>query len=286
VQDMALRGPLRLVRPVIKLAGIGLLWIAVRMADPANIGWRAARVSRHPEQAAIDMDLQLGSLITPTAPDILANYTRGLLLGGRAPSCDTTFAWNNRPMRAVITRETAKVPKKLRAIQRRTELEVRYDQDFEAIIAHCQEGREGWLTPALAQVYRDVDALGCIATVATYRDGKLASGLWGIQIGRVLNIMSMFHLENNAGDLALAAIIDIVTAGGRWAIIDLVDLNTHFARYGAREIPQRQFSELIWRTLTPPPPTENPLTTGENPAGQPDATIPAALKPATASPMN
>jgi len=39
--------------------------------------------------------------------------------------------------------------------------------------------------------------------VGTYRDGRLVGGLWGLEIGRVFSIMSMFHLENHAGALAL-----------------------------------------------------------------------------------
>jgi len=64
----------------------------------------------------------------------------------------------------------------------------------------------------------------------------------------------MFHLENNAGALALAAIADIVSSDGRWAVVDCVDLNPNFERYGATEIPVREFSDLVWRSLKPPVP--------------------------------
>jgi leucyl/phenylalanyl-tRNA--protein transferase len=233
---------------------IALLRCTVLVADPATVGWWAARLAKQPEQAAADMARRVGSLIPPTPAEVVANYARGLLLAGRAESCDTAFAWFTHPVRAVITHETAKVPKRLRTVQRHGELEVRYDQDFEAIIQHCMDGRLGWLTPALADVYRDVHGLGFIATVGTYRDGQLVGGLWGIEIGRTFGILSMFHLENNAGALALAAIADIVSSDGRWAVVDCVDLNPNFERYGATEIPVREFSDLVWRSLKPPVP--------------------------------
>jgi leucyl/phenylalanyl-tRNA--protein transferase len=255
LRGLAERGLRRIVTGTFRPLATMLLRCVVIVADPATVGWWAARLARQPERAAADMARRVGSLITPTPPEVVANYTRGLLLGGRAESCDTAFEWVTRPVRAVITRETAKVPKTIRTVQRHGELEVRYDQDFEAIIHHCLDGRIGWLTPALIDVYREVHGLGFIATVGTYRDGRLVGGLWGIEIGRTLGILSMFHLENNAGALALAAIIDIVAGDGRWAVVDCVDLNPHFERYGAREIPVGQFSDLVWRSLKSPVPS-------------------------------
>jgi len=61
--------------------------------------------------------------------------------------------------------------------------------------------------------------------------------------------MSMFHRENNAGTLALGALVDIASADGRWAAIDCGAMLPHFKLYGAREITREQFCELIWHTL-------------------------------------
>ena len=84
---------------------------------------------------------------TPTAPEVIANYTRGLVLFGRSGSRWAPFEWRSFPLRAVITPETAKVPKRLRSIRRRGEIEVRFDDDFEAIIRCFQERRGTWITP-------------------------------------------------------------------------------------------------------------------------------------------
>lgn len=187
---------------------------------------------------------------TPTAPEVVANYARGLVLQGRSGSRWAPFEWRSFPARAVITPETAKVPKRLRVIRRRGELEARFDEDFEAIIHYCQEGRAGsWITPGLIDVYREVHRLGFAVTVGTYRDGRLVGGFWGIGIGRVFGIMSMFHREDHAGALALAALVDVVSGDGRWSVIDCGIMNPNFARYGAREIPEQQFCELVWSGL-------------------------------------
>lgn len=188
----------------------------------------------------------------PTAAEVLANYTRGLVLFGRPGARWAPFEWRSFPMRAIITRETANVPKTLRRIQRRGGFEVRFGNDFEAIVNLCREGRDGWLTTGLVDIYRKIDELGYVVTVGTYREGRLVGGFWGIGIGRIFSIMSMFHRENHAGALAFAALVDIVSGDGDWSVIDCGVMGPNFARYGAREIPERQFCEIVWRSLRQP----------------------------------
>ena len=187
----------------------------------------------------------------PTVPQVIANYTRGLMLFGRSRARVARFEWRSYPFRGVIVPVSAKVPKTIRAMQRRTDLEIRFDEDFEEIVQSCQVERNDWkwLTPALVDVYREVYKQGFISTVGVYREGELVGGLWGISVGRVLGIMSMFHRADNAGSLALAAVMDIVAGGGRWSVVDCGVINQHFKMYGAREIPEQEFCELVWQTL-------------------------------------
>ena len=97
---------------------------------------------------------------SPSAAEIAANYTRGWVLFGVDVPGVGGLEWRRFPKRAVITRETARVPKRLRSIQRRQDLVVRYDEDFEAIVGHCREGRSGWLTDQAVDAYRSLMGLG------------------------------------------------------------------------------------------------------------------------------
>jgi len=188
----------------------------------------------------------------PTAPEVIANYARGLVLFGRPGARRANFEWRSFPSRAVITRETAKMPRALRPVLRRGELETRFDQDFESIVSSCRRtGRNdwAWITPPLIGVYREVQELGFVRTVGTYRDGQLVGGLWGIGVGRVLGIMSMFHRENNGGSLALGALVDTVISGGRLSVVDCGQMRPHFPLYGATEISRQRFCELVCENL-------------------------------------
>jgi leucyl/phenylalanyl-tRNA---protein transferase len=189
----------------------------------------------------------------PAPSEVVANYARGWVLFGIPDNRIASLEWRSFPRRAVITAETARVPKRLRTIQRRRELELRFDQDFESIMRSCQDGRTGWLTPEAMEAYRRVHALGFISTVGAYRDGRLVGGLWGVALGRTFGMMSMFHTEDNAGSLTLAASVEEVRDRGRWSMLDCGQLKQHSVRYGAFEIPIEQFRELVWANTTPAP---------------------------------
>ena len=185
----------------------------------------------------------------PTASEVMANYTRGLVLLGHASSRLAPFVWNSFPMRSVITRETARIPERLRRYRRHSELEVRFNEDFEAIIHQCSEGRSGWLTPQLIDIYMEVYTLGFIATAGTYRGDQLVGGLWGLTVGRTVSVYSLFHRENRAGAFAMAALTDVVANDGRWSVIDCGTVTANTARYGASEITKNEFCKLVWNGL-------------------------------------
>lgn len=194
----------------------------------------------------------LGFFEAPQPAEVVANYLRGYLLFGRRNSFGEWFHWYRLPARSVITRQTAHIPRRQRSWLNRKDIEFRLNHDFERVIHHCQEGRDGWLTDEAVAVYRKMHSLGLIGTVETYRDGRLEGGFWGLSIGRVFAIMSMFHIEKSAGSMALAALTDSLMNGGRWTIVDCGGPGYHWDRYGARNLSVEQFSALVTRQLFVP----------------------------------
>jgi Leu/Phe-tRNA-protein transferase len=88
----------------------------------------------------------------PEPAEVVAKYARGWLLFGMPGSGLPDFEWRWLPKRAIVTPETAKVPKGLRYLQRRRGLEIRLGHDFDAIIERCQDGRSGWLTDPVVEL--------------------------------------------------------------------------------------------------------------------------------------
>ncbi len=243
----------RMVKPALRPVAVAGLRCVFRVVDPVTVSWWGARLARQPDRTASEIARRVGALIPPTAADVVGNYARGLLLAGRAAGDGEAngFEWLYHPQRAVITAGTAHVPKRLRPILRRGDLKVRFNQDFDAIIEQCQaQHGGGWLTAELIEVYRDVHRHGFAGTVGTYRDGQLVGGFWGVQLGRVFSIESMFHTEDHAGAVALATVAESLSGDGPWSVVDCVSLNANFARYGFTEIPAEQFTELVLSNLS------------------------------------
>jgi len=191
----------------------------------------------------------LGFFEPPEPAEIIANYLRGYLLFGRNTAQEEWFHWYSLPVRSVITRDTAQVPRSKRRFLHNGEFEFHFDRDVEQIMRCCQRGRDGWMTESAVRVYLGMQKLGLITSLGTYRDGHLVGGFWGLSVGRVFAMMSMFHLESNAGSLALAHLVDEVSRDGRWSIIDCGGPGEHWRRYGARNLSVPQFSALVTSQL-------------------------------------
>jgi leucyl/phenylalanyl-tRNA---protein transferase len=273
----------RLLRP----PALAVLRAIFRMIDPVLVGWWAARMAPQPGPAAAELSRRLTGLVCPTASDIVGNHLRGLVLFGRPPTygAGTGFEWCWFPMRAVITPDTAHVPKRLRTLMRRGEYEVRYNQDFETIMLQCQARHgTGWLTDDLISVYREVRDLGFLATIGLYRDGRLVSGMFGIEMGEAFTAMSMFHTEDNTGALVFAQCASEVCAKGRWRYVDFGLQNANFARYGATEMPTQQFLALALRSLGQLAAQDRPLTPAPPPGQPPRPACPERLASPQAAP--
>lgn len=182
----------------------------------------------------------------PTSADVVGNYVRGKVLFGTPDAKPFDLVWRAFATRAIITPASSKLPKRLRPIINRSTLEARYDEDFESIVEGCRHERGGtWITDELIGVYRDLRDRGLTTSLGMYREGRLVSGLWGLRIGRVFGLMSMFHTEDNAGSLAQAALASQIGTDRRWDVVDVGLLTENFVRFGAFEISAPEFCDVV-----------------------------------------
>jgi leucyl/phenylalanyl-tRNA--protein transferase len=231
-----------ILRRVLKASALVIVRFLIQPFNPAILGNRTELLVR-----------RLGFFQAPKPEEIIANYLRGYILFGRPSVRGAWFHWYRVSVRGVITSDSAVIPRRLVPILRRGDFEFRYDQDVEAILRQCQEGREGWLTPEVVNIYLDMFKSGWVATVGAYKDRKLVGGFWGLSLGRVFAIMSMFHLEKNAGALAVAALTEIVAQEGRWSVIDCAT-GGFWERFGAQALTVDQFSAFMTNAVLGPSP--------------------------------
>lgn len=225
---------------------------AGKVAPPASAAYWLARASDDPVDAARSSVVRLGSLIPPTAADVVSGYIQGRILLGRDGASLNAFDWEFYPERSIITPETVRISKRLRALRRNSPLTVRFDRDFDEVIERTRRTTGTWVTSGVVRLYEELFEAGLASCVGAYDEGRLVGGLWGIRLGSSFGIMSVFHAAPHAGTIAQLASLEELGAGGRWDMIETGILNDHYARFGAIAVPADEFSLRVTRGLALP----------------------------------
>ena len=156
---------------------------------------------------------------------------------------DPILWWSPDP-RMVLFPSELRVSRSLRRTLARGDYETRVDTSFRKVIEQCASPREGqsgtWILPEMVAAYSALHALGFAHSVESWRDGELAGGLYGIQIGKVFFGESMFARAPDASKVALVRLVERLRADGV-GLIDCQQATSHLASLGAREIPRADF---------------------------------------------
>ncbi len=156
--------------------------------------------------------------------------------------------WSPDPRMVLQTRHfklARSLRKTLQRFQHTPDCEIRVDSATAEVIRACasspREGQSGtWILPEMQSAYLALAREGVVHSVETWMDGKLAGGLYGVNIGRMFFGESMFMRRTDASKIALAALVCLCRHHG----IDWIDCqqNTrHLASLGAFEVPRRDF---------------------------------------------
>jgi leucyl/phenylalanyl-tRNA--protein transferase len=134
--------------------------------------------------------------------------------------------------------------------------ETRYDTAFAQVMTECAAPREPgagtWIVPDMIAAYVRLHERGFAHSVESWKDGRLAGGLYGILLGRVFFGESMFSRESDASKVALVKLVGRLRELGV-RLIDCQQATGHLASLGARTIPRREFAQLLAESIQYPP---------------------------------
>ena len=186
---------------------------------------------------AVGADLEPGTL--------LAAYRQGIF----PMPVGRHLAWWSPDPRGVLPR--VHVSRSLARTRRR--FEIRVDTAFTAVVDGCADRRRphGWITPAIRRAYTRLHDLGWAHSIEAWREGILAGGVYGVQVGGLFAAESMFHRETDASKAALAALGERL---GEGALLDVQWLTPHLASLGAVEIPREEYLRRLAAALGAPAP--------------------------------
>ncbi len=156
--------------------------------------------------------------------------------------------WSPDP-RGVLRPQRIHLSRSLRKTIRRGEFEIREDNAFARVVAHCAGWRpntEGtWITTEMFAAYCRLHELGYAHSIECWHDDRLVGGLYGVALGEVFFGESMFSHRRDASKVALAHLAGC----GRYRLIDTQMPTEHLLSMGVEEMPRAEFLRALEELL-------------------------------------
>ena len=202
---------------------------------------------RVPDPDTIPADSELAGIAGDlSVPTLMTAYRRGLFPHGHVGRAK----WVLPAMRGVLQLKDFRIPSRLRTIMRQTSYRVTFDQDFEAVIKACSKPRPGkwpltWITPQIMHAYARLHDEGYAHSFEVWNShGELAGGGYGVAVGKVFVIESMFFRESNASKIGYAVLTRHLAKWG-FVLCDNKWLTPAMARLGFKDVPRAQYSRWL-----------------------------------------
>ena len=190
-----------------------------------------------------------GPVLSPQL--LLAAYAQGLFPMAERRD-DPTLYWVSPELRGVLPLTGFHVPRRLARTVRSGSFTVTSDTAFARVMQECAAPRAGreqsWINAEILRLYGALFAAGHAHSVECWRDGELAGGLYGVQLGAAFFGESMFSKARYASKVALVHLVEGLIRGG-FLLLDTQFLTAHLARFGAVEIPRDEYLLELQRAI-------------------------------------
>lgn len=165
---------------------------------------------------------------------------------------DGDIAWFSPDPRCIFPLDKFHVPRTVRQLIQRRVFEVRIDTAFAEVIAACADREEGtWISESIMATYTELHRQGFAHSVECWQADNLAGGLYGVALGGAFFGESMFTRVTGASKVALAALVERLKVRG-FTLLDTQWTTPHLARFGAIEIPRREYLRRLRAALLLP----------------------------------
>jgi len=203
-----------------------------------------------PDPAEADPDglLAIGGDLSPRR--LVSAYANGIFPWY---SVGSPILWWSPDPRLVLFPSELHVPHSLRRTLNAGRFRFSLDEAFGQVIRACaqtarpeQDGT--WLVPEMILAYEELHAMGLAHSAEAWQGDSLVGGLYGVALGAVFFGESMFHAKPDASKALFAMLVPWLAARG-CQLIDCQQTTAHLLRFGAREVPRRDFLGLVARGL-------------------------------------
>ena len=187
--------------------------------------------------------------ITPQV--LLKAYSCGIFPMAESAD-DPALYWIEPQQRGVLPLDRLHVPQRLLRTVRTTDLTVKIDSDYEAVIDGCAMPRPGrmstWINARIRTLYRDLFTMGSCHTVEVWNGDELVGGLYGVSLKSAFFGESMFSTQRDASKIALVHLIARLIDGG-FTLLDTQFVTDHLRQFGTIELDRAAFQRQLDRAL-------------------------------------
>ncbi len=177
---------------------------------------------------------------------LLLAYAHGIFPWYSDPN---PILWWSPDPRLVLFPSELKISRSLQRVIKKQVFTVTMNGSFGEVIRACAQTRdETWITGEMIEAYVTLHELGYAHSFESRYEGRLVGGLYGIALGRAFFGESMFSAMSDASKVALVFLAHFLADLG-FEFIDSQTTTEHLKRFGAREIPRKEFLSRLGRAL-------------------------------------
>jgi leucyl/phenylalanyl-tRNA---protein transferase len=188
-----------------------------------------------------------------TSEQILLGYAQGMFPMDKRGA----IHWHCPNPRCVLPLDQLHVPSRIKTYLRKGLFQLCFDKDPQGVLRACGDRKGTWLTQRVQDAYQALFDLGAMHTVEAWKGDRLVGGAFGVALGTVFTVESMFSHEDHASKLAFAFLSQHLVQRG-FTLVDCQYQQEHFRRFGAIEMPREEYRKRIALGMISPPTFQAP----------------------------
>ena len=166
---------------------------------------------------------------------------------------DGEVGWVRWSHRGVQYLDKVEIPRKQRPYVNSPRFELRFNQAFEEVVRACADTQRNaivkrsgdtWITPELMEGLIALRKMGFAHSFETWQDNQLVGGIWGVQVGGLVTMSSMFNRVSNASKCAMARTMLHLNGRG-FTMVDMGMVPDHLVHFGAEWVPRWKYEAEV-----------------------------------------
>jgi leucyl/phenylalanyl-tRNA--protein transferase len=135
-------------------------------------------------------------------------------------------------------------PRSLKRVINQHRFTVKINTAFSEVVEGCANRETTWISPDLKQIYQRLHQAGWAHSFETWQGDQLAGGILGITLNSLFVGESMFFRIPEGSKVAMVKLVEYLRQL-QFMVFDAQLMNPHLARFGAYEVTDQEYRQLL-----------------------------------------